>query len=49
MIAHIHGQILNMNMLSQSLGVSNPTVNKYLDLIEGGYLIRRLQPYIMSI
>ena len=49
MIAHIHGQILNVNMLSQSLGVSNPTVNKYLDLIEGGYLIRRLQPYYVNL
>ena len=49
MIAHIHGQIFNVNMLSQSLGVSNPTVSKYLDLIEGGYLIRRLQPYYVNL
>jgi uncharacterized protein len=49
MIAHIHGQILNVNQLSQSLGVSNPTVSKYLDLIEGGFLIRRLEPYYVNI
>ena len=49
MVAHIHGQILNINMLSQSLGVSNPTVGKYLDLIEGGYLIRRLEPFYVNI
>ncbi len=49
MVAHIHGQILNVSMLSQSLGVSNPTVSKYLDLIEGGYLIRRLEPFYINI
>ena len=49
MVAYIHGQILNVNMLSQSLGVSNPTVGKYLDLIEGGYLIRRLEPFYVNI
>jgi uncharacterized protein len=49
MIAHVHGQIQNVNMLSQSLGVSNPTVNKYLDLLEGGFLIRRLEPFYINI
>jgi uncharacterized protein len=49
MVAYIHGQILNVNMLSQSLGVSNPTVGKYLDLIEGGFLIRRLEPFYVNI
>ena len=49
MVAYIHGQILNVSMLSQSLGVSNPTVGKYLDLIEGGYLIRRLEPFYTNI
>ncbi|NJN33271.1 MAG: ATP-binding protein [Saprospiraceae bacterium] len=49
MIAHIHGQLLNINMLSQSIGVSNPTIGKYLDLIEGGFLIRRLEPFHINI
>jgi uncharacterized protein len=49
MVAHFHGQILNVNTISQSLGVSNPTVSKYLDLIEGGYLIRRLEPFYINI
>jgi uncharacterized protein len=49
MVAFIHGNILNVSMLSQSLGVSNPTVGKYLDLIEGGYLIRRLEPFYVNI
>lgn len=49
MIAHVHGQLLNVNTLSSSLGVSNPTVNKYLDLLEGGFLIHRLEPYYINL
>ncbi|MDZ7878595.1 MAG: ATP-binding protein [Saprospiraceae bacterium] len=49
MVAHIHGNMLNINTLSQSLGVSNPTVGKYLDLIEGGFLIRRLEPFYTNV
>jgi uncharacterized protein len=49
MMAHLHGQILNVNTLSQSLGVSNPTVAKYLNLLEGGFLLSRLQPYYVNV
>lgn len=49
MVGHLHGQILNVNTLSQALGVSNPTVSKYLDLLEGGFLLNRLQPYYVNI
>jgi uncharacterized protein len=49
MIAHIHGQLLNMSGLAASLGVTQPTVNKYLNLLEGGFLIHRLQPYFVNL
>jgi uncharacterized protein len=49
MIAHVHGNVQNVSMLAQSLGVSNPTVGKYIDLIEGGFLIRRLEPYYVNL
>ncbi len=49
MIAHIHGQLLNVSALSSSLGVTHPTVGKYLDLLEGGFLIHRLQPYYANL
>ncbi|OGL43992.1 MAG: hypothetical protein A2161_21025 [Candidatus Schekmanbacteria bacterium RBG_13_48_7] len=45
MIAHQHGGILNSSELGRSLGISYHTVNDYLDIQEGHYLIRRLQPY----
>ncbi|MEN0051164.1 MAG: ATP-binding protein [Bacteroidota bacterium] len=49
MLAHIHGDLLNVSKLSKSLGVSTPTVNKYLELLEGSFLIRRLSPYFHNI
>lgn len=49
MIASLHGQILNQSDLSRALSVSAPTVNRYLDLLEGGFIITRLQPYFVNI
>ncbi len=49
MIAHLHGQLLNMSALSASLGVTQPTIRKYLDLLEGGFLVHQLQPYFMNL
>jgi predicted AAA+ superfamily ATPase len=49
MVAHVHGQIQNISNLSQALGVSSPMVSKYLDLLEGGFLIHRLQPYFVNV
>jgi predicted AAA+ superfamily ATPase len=49
MVAHVHGQLLNMTALSSSLGVTQPTVSKYLDLLEGVFLIHRLEPYYVNL
>ncbi|TAE59296.1 MAG: DUF4143 domain-containing protein, partial [Bacteroidetes bacterium] len=49
MLAHLHGQLLNMNQLAASLGISATTVRRYLDFLEAAYLIRRLQPYYANI
>ena len=49
MVAHVHGQILNVNTLTQSLGVTNPTTSRYLDILEGGFLTRRLEPYFVNL
>jgi len=48
MLAHLHGGLLNANALAASLGVSQPTVKKYLELLEGSFLIRRLPPYFAN-
>ena len=44
MIAHYHGQIFNASKLGQSLGITHPTVRKYLDILEQTYMVRVLQP-----
>ncbi len=45
MLAHVHGGVLNQSELAASLGVSVPTISRYLDLLEGTFMIRRLAPW----
>lgn len=45
MLAHFHGQIWNAALPAQSLGVSEPTVRKYLDTLTHTLMIRQLQPW----
>lgn len=45
MLAHTHGGLLNASELGRSLGVTYHTIRQYLDILEGHYLIRRLQPW----
>lgn len=44
MLAHRHSQLWNASELARSLGVSPPTATTYLDLLEGTFLARRLEP-----
>ena len=48
MVAHCHGGLLNASDLGRSLGFSYHTVNEYLHLLEGHFLIRLLQPYYVN-
>lgn len=45
MLAHCHGQIWNAAPPARSLGVTEPTVRRYLDLLEGVFMVRQLQPW----
>ncbi|HEX7672253.1 MAG TPA: ATP-binding protein [Polyangiaceae bacterium] len=45
MLAHLHGGILNASEVASSLSISAPTVSRYLDLLEGAFLARRLPPF----
>ncbi len=45
MLAHSQGDIFNQNNFARSLGVSGPTVKKYLYYLEEAYLVRVLQAY----
>jgi uncharacterized protein len=45
MIAHSHGQLWNASKIASSLGISNMTARRYLDILEDTFLIRQLQPF----
>lgn len=45
MLAHYHGQIWNAAEPARSLGVSEPTVRRYLDLLSGMFMIRQFPPW----
>ena len=45
MLAAVHGQTWNASQLGASLGLSHPTINRYLDFLEGTFLVRRLPPW----
>jgi len=45
MLAHYHGQIWNAAEPARSLGVSEPTVRRYLDILSGVFMIRQLLPW----
>ena len=45
MLAHCHGQILNVAELATALDIAQATVRRYLDLLEHLFLIRQLRPW----
>jgi len=45
MLAHYHGQIFNASEIGRSLGVSQHTAQRYLDLLSGTFMVRQLQPW----
>ena len=45
MLAHLHGQLLNASALSRSLGVSAPTVSRWIDHLVDALVVRRLEPF----
>jgi predicted AAA+ superfamily ATPase len=48
MLAHYNGGIWNAHTFADSLGVTAPTVRRYLDYMEGAFLIRRLNPWFIN-
>ncbi len=49
MLTHLQGNLLNHSELARSLGVSYHTVADYLDILEGAFMIRRLQPFAANV
>jgi predicted AAA+ superfamily ATPase len=49
MVAHFHGQIWNASEFARSLGSSEASARRYLDLLSGTYMVRQLQPWFENI
>ncbi len=49
MIAHANGTLWNASQLAASLGVSYHTVNRYVDILDQTFLIRKLPPFFANL
>jgi predicted AAA+ superfamily ATPase len=49
MVAHYHGQVWNAAELARSLGSSEPTARRYLDILAGAFVARVLPPWFENI
>ena len=45
MAAHLQGQLFNASSIANSLGLSAPTITRYLDHLCASLMLRRLEPY----
>lgn len=48
MLAHSNGSIWNAQEYSRSLSITGPTVSRYLDLLEGAFMIHRLPAFYFN-
>ena len=49
MLSHFHAQIWNGSELARAFGVSHHSVRRYLEALEGTYMVRALRPWQASI
>lgn len=49
MLAHLHGQLFNASAIASSLGVSSPTVSRWLDHLVDSLVARRLEPFHVNL
>lgn len=49
MLCHYHGQIMNFSELGRSFGISDVTARRYLEILEGAFMVRVLQPWYANV
>jgi hypothetical protein len=49
MVAHYHGQTWNAAQFARSLGTSEVTARRYLDILAGAYMVRILPPWFENL
>lgn len=49
MLANSQGQLLNLQNIARSIGVTSPVINRYIDFLEGAFLVFKLQPWFPNV
>ncbi len=49
MLAHYHGQTWNASDIGRSIGQSDKTIRRYLDILTETYMLRQLQPWFENV
>ncbi|HOU16207.1 MAG TPA: ATP-binding protein [Anaerolineae bacterium] len=49
MLAHYHAQVWNAAEVARALDLSESTVRRYLDLLEGAFMVRQLRPWFANL
>jgi len=49
MVAHYHGRVWNAAQFARSLGTSENTARRYLDILAGAYMVRVLPPWFENL
>lgn len=49
MLAHYHGQLFNASEIARSLQITSKTADRYLDILAGAFMVRRLSPWYENI
>lgn len=45
MLAHYHGQIFNASQIAASMGITSKTIQRYVNILEGTFMVRQLKPW----
>ena len=48
MLSHINGSVINYSALANSMGLSQPTIKHYIDILHNTFMLRILQPYYLN-
>ena len=49
MVAHYHAQVWNGSELARALGSTEPTASRYLNILAGTFMVRRLPPWFENL
>ena len=49
MLSHYHGQMVNYSEIGRAFGISDVTVRKYMEILEGAFMIKTLWPWHVNV